>query len=101
MIDAIPTMLATTLEAEYRCWISAINAVTAFRGVEEGRPTRRMIQSHCRRVPDDDEPHPFAKRHQSSAEDETEMALRQAMEFHADRFPKATAPDLFSLLREP
>jgi hypothetical protein len=31
-------------------------------------------------VPDEDEPVPVAKRHQSSAEDGTEFALRQAME---------------------
>ncbi|KAF9888554.1 hypothetical protein FE257_008485 [Aspergillus nanangensis] len=59
--------------------INAINAVTAFCGVEEGRPTRR-IESRRRVVPDDDEPIPAAKRRRLFAEDETGNALQQAIE---------------------
>ncbi|ODM15795.1 hypothetical protein SI65_08635 [Aspergillus cristatus] len=80
MIDAILTMPGTTLEAQHRRRINAINAVTGFCGVEEGRPTRRTIQSRRRPVPDNDESCPLAKRQQSSVEGETEIALRYAME---------------------
>ncbi|KAL3429111.1 hypothetical protein BDV09DRAFT_200914 [Aspergillus tetrazonus] len=79
MIDTILSLPGTTLEAEYERRIQAINAVTAFCGVEEGRPTRRTTQSCRGSLPDDEEFGPVAKRHQSSADDETEIALRQAM----------------------
>jgi hypothetical protein len=42
IIDAILTLPGTTLEAEYQRRIHAINAVTAFCGMEDGRPTHRM-----------------------------------------------------------
>ncbi|KAL6233926.1 hypothetical protein BDW75DRAFT_251728, partial [Aspergillus navahoensis] len=80
MIDTILSLPGTTLEAEYKRRIQAINTVTAFCGVEEGHPTRRTTQSCRRPLPDDDKSGPVAKRPQSSAEDETDIALRQAME---------------------
>ncbi|GFF61247.1 hypothetical protein IFM51744_10627 [Aspergillus udagawae] len=80
MIDAILTLPGTTLEAEYQRRIHAINTVTAFCGLEEGRSIPRTTQSRRWPVPDDDEPVPVAKRHESSAEDETEVAFRQSME---------------------
>jgi hypothetical protein len=43
MIDAILTVPGTTLEAEQQRRVNAINAVIAFCGVEEGRPTRRPV----------------------------------------------------------
>ena len=88
MIDTILSLPGTTLEAEYERRIYAINAVAAFCGVEEGRPTRRTTQSQRRPVPDDDDSGPVAKRYQSSAEDETEIALRQAIESVRINSPK-------------
>lgn len=38
VIDATLTMLGATVEAEYQCWINAINAMTVFCPVEEGQP---------------------------------------------------------------
>ncbi|KAL4761146.1 uncharacterized protein BDW70DRAFT_150295 [Aspergillus foveolatus] len=101
MIDAILTLPGTTLEAEYQRRIHAINAVTAFCGVEEGRPTSRTTQSQRRPVPDDDEPGRIAKRHQSSAEDESEIALRQAMEFVRINSPKQRPQICFLCLGNP
>jgi hypothetical protein len=80
VIDATLTMPGATLEAEYQRRINAINAMTAFCPVEEGRPTPRPIQSCRRPVPDDDEFHPPAKRQRRVSEDDTQIALRQAME---------------------
>lgn len=42
LIDAILTLPKTSLEKEYRRRIAAINAVTAYYGVEEGQPSRRI-----------------------------------------------------------
>ncbi|KAE8162198.1 hypothetical protein BDV40DRAFT_265509 [Aspergillus tamarii] len=82
MIDATLTMPGATLEAEYQRRINAINAMTAFCAVEEGRPTSRTTQPCRRRVPadDDDELGAPAKRQRHVLEDDTEIALRQAME---------------------
>jgi len=80
VIDATLSMPGATLEAEYQRRINAINAMTAFCPVEEGRPMPRSSQSRCRPVPDNDEPCPPAKRQQHFSEDETEITLRQAME---------------------
>ncbi|GMG38731.1 unnamed protein product [Aspergillus oryzae] len=101
MIDAILSLPGTTLEAEYQRRINAINAVTAFCGVEEGRPTRRTTQSRRRRLPGDDESSPVFKRHQSSAEDETEIALRQAMESVRIDCPKQRPQICFLCLGNP
>ncbi|KAL4923019.1 DUF3435 domain-containing protein [Aspergillus undulatus] len=82
MIDAMLTMPGATIEAELQRRIKAINAMTAFCPVEEGRPTPRPIQS-CRRpgLDDDiDESGPPAKRQRHVLEDDTAIALRQAME---------------------
>ena len=80
VIDTTLSMPGATLEAEYQRWINAINAMTAFCPVEEGRPTPQPSQSRCRPAPDNDEPCPPAKRQQHFSEDETEITLRQAME---------------------
>jgi hypothetical protein len=80
MIDVMLSMPGATLEAELQRRINAINAMTAFCPVEEGRPTPRSTQSCRRPVPDDKEPDPPAKRQQHVLEDDTEVALRQAME---------------------
>ena len=48
VIDTMLTMPGAMLEAEYQRRINAINAVTAFCGVEEGRPTPRPAQSRRR-----------------------------------------------------
>lgn len=101
MIDTILSLLGTTLEAEYERRIQAINAVTAFCGVEEGRPTRQTTQSCRRSLPANDESGPVAKRHQSSAEDETEIALRQAMESVRIDSPKQRPQICFLCLGNP
>ncbi|KAK6815542.1 hypothetical protein RU639_008672 [Aspergillus parasiticus] len=82
MIDAMLTMSGATLEAEYQRRINAINAMTAFCTVEEGRPTPRTTQSCRRPVPDDDDDELGvpAKRQRHVLEDDTKIALRQAME---------------------
>ncbi|RJE22917.1 hypothetical protein PHISCL_04765 [Aspergillus sclerotialis] len=80
VIDAILTMPGTTLEAEYQRRINAINAITAFCPVKEGRPTPRPVQSCRRPVSDDDKSHPPAKRQRRLLEDDTVLSLRQAME---------------------
>lgn len=101
MIDAILTLPGTTLDAEYQRRIHAINTVTAFCGVEEGRPTRQTTQSRRRPVPDDDEPVPVAKRYQTSAEDQTEYALRQAIESVRIDSPKQRPQTCFLCLGNP
>ncbi|RJE18904.1 hypothetical protein PHISCL_08753 [Aspergillus sclerotialis] len=80
VIDATLTMPSATLEAEYQRRINAINAITAFCPVEEGRPTPRPVQSCRRPMSDDDESYPPAKRQQRLSEDYTDFSLRQAME---------------------
>lgn len=81
VIDTTLTMPGATLEAEYQRWVNAINAMVAFCPVEEGRPTPRLIQPCRRPVPDnDDEPCPATKRQRHLSEDDTEIALREAME---------------------
>lgn len=80
MIDAMLTMPGATIKAELQRRINAINAMTAFCPVEEGRLTPRPIQSCRRPVPDDNEPDPPTKRQRHILEDDTDVALRQAME---------------------
>ncbi|KAJ1715650.1 hypothetical protein NYO67_2123 [Aspergillus flavus] len=101
MIDAILSLPGTIQEAEYERRIQAINAVTAFCGVEEGRPTRRPTQSCRQPLPDDDQSGPVAKRHQSSAEDETDTALRQTMESVRISSPKQRPQICFLCLGNP
>ncbi|KAL4748723.1 hypothetical protein BDW72DRAFT_205428 [Aspergillus terricola var. indicus] len=82
VINALLTMPGTTLEAECQRRIDAINALTAFCPVEEGRPIPRTNQSCRRPVPDDDdEASTPVKRQRQVLEDDTKIALRQAMEF--------------------
>ncbi|PGH03429.1 hypothetical protein AJ80_08677 [Polytolypa hystricis UAMH7299] len=78
-VDSMLTMPGTTIGAEYRRRINTINAGVAFCGVEEGRPWCRRAQSRSQPVPDDDDPPHPAKRQRVSAEDETEILLRQAI----------------------
>jgi hypothetical protein len=80
VIDALLTMPGTTLEAECQRWIAAINALTAFCPVEEGRPTPRTNRSYRRPVPDDDDDGfgTPVKQQRQTLEDDTEIALRQA-----------------------
>jgi hypothetical protein len=80
MIDAILTMQGATIEAELQRRINAINAMTAFCSVEEGRPMPRPVQSCRRPVPDNNELGPPAKQQRHVLEDNTEIALRQAKE---------------------
>ncbi|KAL5364266.1 hypothetical protein BJX96DRAFT_187661 [Aspergillus floccosus] len=80
MIDAILTVPGTTLEAEQRRRVNAINAVMAFCGVEEGRPARRPVGPGRRPAPDCDESYASVKRQRICADDETKIALRQAVE---------------------
>ncbi|KAI1934754.1 hypothetical protein LOZ66_005609 [Ophidiomyces ophidiicola] len=79
-VDNMLTAPGASLEAEYQRRIKTINAGVAFCGVEEGRPLRRPAQSRGRPVPDGDDPCPPAKRQRLSAEDDTEVLLRQAIE---------------------
>ncbi|KAL4980902.1 hypothetical protein BDW66DRAFT_163934 [Aspergillus desertorum] len=82
VIDALLTMPGTTLEAESQRRIDAINALTAFCPVEEGRPIPRTNRSCRRPVPDDDdETGTPVKRQRQAFDDDTKIALRQAMEF--------------------
>ncbi|KAL2812770.1 hypothetical protein BDW59DRAFT_167733 [Aspergillus cavernicola] len=78
------TVPGITVEAEYQRRINAINAMTAFCPVEEGRPTPRPMRSGRRPVSDGDddiyESGPPAKRPRHVLEDDTEIALHQAME---------------------
>jgi hypothetical protein len=72
-------MPGTTVEAEYQRRINTINAVTAFCGVEEGRPTPRPTKS-CRRPTTDDILCPPAKRQQHSEKDNSKVILHKAIE---------------------
>lgn len=40
LIDTILTLLGPTIEAEYHCWITAINAIVSFCNMEEGPPSQ-------------------------------------------------------------
>ncbi|KAH8706052.1 hypothetical protein BGW36DRAFT_422574 [Talaromyces proteolyticus] len=79
LIERMMTVPGKTLEAEYQRRIQAIDAGTAYCGVEEGRPTRRTIQP--RRPPPDDEESsgPVAKRPRCSVEEKTDNALSRAI----------------------
>ncbi|KAJ6103496.1 hypothetical protein N7486_005923 [Penicillium sp. IBT 16267x] len=79
VIDTLLTKPGATIEAEYQRRINAINAVTAFCGVEEGRPTPRPTQSRRRPAADDDPSCPPAKQSRLM-EDSVDAVLRQAME---------------------
>ncbi|KAL4916002.1 hypothetical protein BDW62DRAFT_218975 [Aspergillus aurantiobrunneus] len=82
VIDTLLTMPGTTLEAESQRRIDAINALTAFCPVEKGRPIPRTNRSCRRPVPDDDdETGTPVKRQRQVLDDDTKIALRQAMEF--------------------
>lgn len=78
VIDTMLTMPGVTVEAERQRRIKAINAVTAFCGVEEGRPTPRPMISR-RRPACDDFASP-AKRQRCRSEDELEGEILQAIE---------------------
>ncbi|KUL81576.1 hypothetical protein ZTR_09852, partial [Talaromyces verruculosus] len=79
-IDCMMAMPGKTLEAEYQRRIAAIDAGTVFCGVEEGRPTRRATQSPRRPAPDDEDSHRSAKRQRVVIKEETEDALRHAID---------------------
>ncbi|KAJ5346269.1 hypothetical protein N7452_004273 [Penicillium brevicompactum] len=79
VIDTMLTVPGATVEAEYQRRINAIKAVTAFCGVEEGRPTPRLTQS-CRRLASDDIPFPPTKRQRCSEEEKTDAILHQAIQ---------------------
>jgi hypothetical protein len=79
VIDTMLTMPGATVEAEYQRRINAINAVTAFCGVEEGRSISRPKKSG-RRPAADDLPSSPAKRSGISTEDETDVVLLKAIE---------------------
>ena len=79
VIDTMLTMPGTTVEAEYKRRINAINAVTAFCNVEEGRSIPRPKKSGRRSAPDDLPSSP-AKRSRISTEDETNVILLKAIE---------------------
>jgi hypothetical protein len=79
-IDCMMAIPGKTLEAEYQRRIAAIDAGTVFCGVEEGRPTRRAAQSPRRPAPDDEDSHPSAKRQRVVIKEETEDALRHAID---------------------
>ncbi|KAF9884370.1 hypothetical protein FE257_001826 [Aspergillus nanangensis] len=87
VIDTILTIPGTTLETEYRRRIDAIAAMMAFCPAEEGRPTPRT--QPCRRpVPETDDSYRPTKRQRDSVEEETEIALREAMESVQVKSPK-------------
>jgi hypothetical protein len=79
VIDTMLTMPGATVEAEYQRRINAINAVTAFYGVEEGRSISRSKKSG-RRPAADDLPSSPAKRSRISTEDKTDIVLLKAIE---------------------
>lgn len=79
VIDTMLTVPGATVEAEYQRRINAIKAVTAFCGVEEGRPTPRLTQS-CRRLASDDISFPPTKRQRCSEEEKTDAILHQAIQ---------------------
>lgn len=80
VIDTILTMPGATVEAEYQRRIEAINAVTAFCGVEEGRPTQRPAQSRRRQAVDDLGYCPSSKRRKNLTQDDKQSILQNAME---------------------
>jgi hypothetical protein len=80
VIDTILTMPGATIEAEYQRRVDAINAVTAFCGVEEGRPIQRPSQSRRRQAVDDLESCPSSKRHKTPARDNVQSKLQNAMD---------------------
>jgi hypothetical protein len=80
VVDTTLTMPGATLEAEYQRRIDAINAMTAFCSVEEGRPTPRATQPRRLSASDGDKSYRPAKRPRHSVTDETDTVLRQAME---------------------
>lgn len=80
VIDTILTMPGATVEAEYQRRIDAINAVTAFCGVEEGRPTQRPVQSRRRQAVGDLDSCPSSKRRKSPAQDDKKFILQNAMD---------------------
>lgn len=103
VIDATLTMPGTTLEAEYQRRINAINAMIAFCPVEEGRPIPRTTHSRRRPVPDDDndEVDAPAKRQRHTLEDDTEIALRQAIESVRVKDPRERPTICFLCLGNP
>lgn len=88
VIDTMLTTPGATLEVEYQRRINAINAVTAFCGVEEGRPIHRLTQSYRRPVPDNDNSCPPAKRQRCLGEGEIEIVLGQAIKSVRIKSPK-------------
>ncbi|KAF4228079.1 hypothetical protein CNMCM6805_002465 [Aspergillus fumigatiaffinis] len=80
VIDTVLTMPGATVEAEYQRRINAINAVAAFCGVEEGRPTPRANQCRRRKAVDDIDPCSSPKRHKTLTQDNVESILQDAME---------------------
>lgn len=99
MIDAIFTMPGATLEVEQRRQINAINAVTAFCSVEEGRPTRRPVGPGRQPAPECDESYASVKRQRICADDE--IALRQAVESVRVTSPKQRPRICFLCLGNP
>ena len=80
VIDTMLTMPGDTIEAEYQRRINAINAVSAFCGVEEGRPVPRLTKSSRRLELDDNLSCPPTKRPRRSSGDTHDDILHQAME---------------------
>ncbi|KAG5293363.1 hypothetical protein I7I50_03747 [Histoplasma capsulatum G186AR] len=79
LIDTVLTIPATTVEAEYRRRIAAINAVTAFCDVEEGAPSQRTICLPKKRAAPDVASSTHSKKQKHSLEDETAVVLREAI----------------------
>ncbi|EQL37995.1 hypothetical protein BDFG_01012 [Blastomyces dermatitidis ATCC 26199] len=79
LIDTVLTRPAPTVEAEYRRQIAAINTVTAFCNVEEGAPSQRTICLLKKRVTPDVASSMHSKKQKHSLEDETAVALREAI----------------------
>jgi hypothetical protein len=73
LMDAILTLPETSVEAEYQRRIAAINAVTAYCGVEEGTPYRHV--QRAQRTRDDNQ---IVKAEETAAL-ASDMALRQAI----------------------
>jgi hypothetical protein len=80
VIDTILTMPGATIETKYQRRIDAINAVTAFCGVEEGRPTQRPNPSRRRQAVDDLESCPSFKRRKTPTGDNVQSILQDAMD---------------------
>ena len=72
-MDAILTLPETSIEAEYQRRIAAINAVTAYCGVEEGTPYRRV--QHAQPTRGDNQ----IVNAEETAALASDMALRQAI----------------------